>query len=412
MATHDEVYSSGLQYILDNGVKKVDRTGTGTISVTGMLLRYDLRDGTIPLITTKKVNIDPLRQELEWFIEGTGSVKRLNERGVKIWDNWATDDGHLNFVYGYQWRFWPAVFSDGYQYVKDQIAYQPRFYSIPVHAVQLHQQPGYFTLSDPEINDEWYLWRNMIANQGEYELCSEWKLFENFAHDIRYLPGYLHWKKLPNDLILSPLWSGAHIASRDTCAFISLDEYISIRDGESNNALPAKDGYVVRRKLFHDQLQNVVDQIKTNPYSRRIKVNAWNVDLLDQMQLPPCHYDFTFVNQPLDSGEIETSLQLNMRSNDYCLGNPFNIAQYAILLRMVCHLCGTKPGDLIYVGTDVHVYLNHIEKAKEQLLRTPYASPTMRFADKVYETIDDFKAEDIIIENYQHHPFIKFEVAV
>ena len=309
-------------HISDRGVE-VDRTGTGTISVTGMLLRYDLRDGTIPLITTKKVNIDPLRQELEWFIEGTGSVKRLNERGVKIWDNWATDDGHLNFVYGYQWRFWPAVFSDGYQYVKDQIAYQPRFYSIPVHAVQLHQQPGYFTLSDPEINDEWYLWRNIIANQGEYELCSEWKLFENFAHDIRYLPGYLHWKKLPNDLILSPLWSGAHIASRDTCAFISLDEYISIRDGESNNALPAKDGYVVRRKLFHDQLQNVVDQIKTNPYSRRIKVNAWNVDLLDQMQLPPCHYDFTFVNQVLDSGEIETSLQLNMRSNDYCLGNPF-----------------------------------------------------------------------------------------
>ena len=185
-----------------------------------------------------------------------------------------------------------------------------------------------------------------------------------------------------------------------------------IKNGGVFTALPPKEGYVVRRRLYHDQLQEAIDKIKTNPFDRRIRVCSWNVDLLDQMQLPPCHYDFTFVNVPLENGKIETSLQLNMRSNDYCLGNPFNIAQYAILLRMVCHLCGTVPGDLIYVGTDVHLYLNHIEKAKEQLLREPYDSPTLRFADKVYETIDDFRWDDIIIEGYQHHPFIKFEVAV
>lgn len=413
MSKHDIAYLKGLETILSEGVVKTDRTGVGTLSYTGMMIKYDLRDGTIPILTTKKINVDPLRKELEWFISGSGSERRLSEMGVGIWKNWATVDGHLNYVYGYQWRRWPALLARDFQYVKE-LVYVPRKYDIPVGAIPVRQEPGYFTLTVEDLSIEWYLWRQLIANSalGHYEICQEWRVFENFKHDVRYLPGWHHYCNNVNAYELTTLWSNAYFASRDTCGFVHISDITFIKNGGVFTALPPKEGYVVRRRLYHDQLQEAIDKIKTNPFDRRIRVCSWNVDLLDQMQLPPCHYDFTFVNVPLENGKIETSLQLNMRSNDYCLGNPFNIAQYAILLRMVCHLCGTVPGDLIYVGTDVHLYLNHIEKAKEQLLREPYDSPTLRFADKVYETIDDFRWDDIIIEGYQHHPFIKFEVAV
>jgi len=107
---HDTTYLQGLQYILDNGVPKIDRTGVGTVSVIGMMLRYNLRDGSIPLLTSKKLPIKTIINELLWFISGTGSVKPLHNNGIKIWDEWATEHEHLNYLYGYQWRYWPSMF--------------------------------------------------------------------------------------------------------------------------------------------------------------------------------------------------------------------------------------------------------------------------------------------------------------
>ena len=102
MSKHDIAYLKGLETILSEGVVKTDRTGVGTLSYTGMMIKYDLRDGTIPILTTKKINVDPLRKELEWFISGSGSERRLSEMGVGIWKNWATEDGHLKYVYWYR----------------------------------------------------------------------------------------------------------------------------------------------------------------------------------------------------------------------------------------------------------------------------------------------------------------------
>nr|XP_025742433.1 thymidylate synthase isoform X2 [Callorhinus ursinus] len=155
-----------------------------------------------------------------------------------------------------------------------------------------------------------------------------------------------------------------------------------------------------------DQLQKVIDTIKTNPDDRRIILCGWNPKDLPLMALPPCHAlcQFYVVN-----GEL--SCQLYQRSGDMGLGVPFNIASYALLTYMIAHITGLKPGDFIHTLGDAHIYLNHIEPLKMQLQREPRPFPKLRILRKV-ETIDDFKAEDFQIEGYSPHPTIKMEMAV
>lgn len=153
-----------------------------------------------------------------------------------------------------------------------------------------------------------------------------------------------------------------------------------------------------------DQIQNVIDQIKTNPNSRRLIVNAWNVGEIDKMALPPCHMFFQFyvVNGRLDC-------QLYQRSADIALGVPFNIASYAVLMMMIAQECNLEPGIFTHTMGDAHIYLNHVEGLKEQLTRTPKKLPTLRIAKKPFW---DLKFEDFELVGYEHDPFIKFEVAV
>ena len=192
-----------------------------------------------------------------------------------------------------------------------------------------------------------------------------------------------------------------------------------------------------------DQIQKIIDTLKTNPDDRRMMCMAWNVDDFDKMALPPCHYCFQVytreltpierlewlwehsngqydewkspTKQALDDlnvPERELSLMFQMRSNDFCCGNPYNIAQYAMLAYMFCEVCNMVPGELIYNGGDVHIYENHFEAAKEQLSRSGSDKiPTLRFARKI-DNIDDFKYEDFIIENYEPDAIIKYKLNV
>ncbi|MBL4635207.1 MAG: thymidylate synthase [Kofleriaceae bacterium] len=153
-----------------------------------------------------------------------------------------------------------------------------------------------------------------------------------------------------------------------------------------------------------DQIQNAIDTIKNNPNSRRIIVSAWNVAEVENMALPPCHTMFQFYV----SGD-RLDCQLYQRSADLALGVPFNIASYALLTEMIAHECGLKAGYFIHTIGDAHIYLNHIEGLKTQLLRQPKKLPTLRLADK---KIDEFRYEDIELLDYQHDAFIKFKVAV
>ena len=155
-----------------------------------------------------------------------------------------------------------------------------------------------------------------------------------------------------------------------------------------------------------DQISNLINMIKTNPNSRRLLVNAWNVALVDQMALPPCHTMFQFY---VAKGEL--SCQLYQRSADIFLGVPFNIASYALLTLMVAQVCGLKPGEFIHTLGDAHLYSNHIDQAKLQLSREPKPWPVMKLNPAVND-IFDFKFEDFTLENYDPHPAIKGEVAV
>lgn len=155
-----------------------------------------------------------------------------------------------------------------------------------------------------------------------------------------------------------------------------------------------------------DQIQNLMQELKTNPNSRRLIVNAWNVSQLDQMALAPCHTMFQFY---VAKGKL--SCQLYQRSADIFLGVPFNIASYALLTHLVSDQSGFEPGDFIWTGGDCHLYNNHIEQAKEQLSRSAFPLPRLKLNRRA-QNIFSYSFEDVVIEGYTHHPAIKAEVAV
>jgi thymidylate synthase len=257
-----------LDHVLKNGTEKSDRTGTGTISVFGYQMRFNLNDG-FPLLTTKKLHLKSILHELLWFISGNTNIKYLTDNGVKIWNEWADENGNLGPVYGYQWRSWPA-------------------------------------------------------------------------------------------------------------------------DGG--------------RKI--DQLLNVISSIKKSPDSRRHIVSAWNVGELEEMALPPCHIMFQFY-----VAEGRLSCQLYQRSADIFLGVPFNIASYAILTHMVAQITGLKPGEFIHTLGDAHIYLNHIEQVKIQLMREPYKLPALLLNPDVNDILK-FRYEDFTLKDYMAHPNIKGDISV
>jgi thymidylate synthase len=153
-----------------------------------------------------------------------------------------------------------------------------------------------------------------------------------------------------------------------------------------------------------DQIESAIDLIKNNPTSRRIIVNAWNVADIPKMALPPCHTMFQFYVQ---DGRLDC--QLYQRSADLALGVPFNIASYALLTAMIANECGLAPGVFVHTMGDAHIYQNHVEGLMEQLEREPLDPPKLRLANK---PLADMGFEDVVLENYEHHPFIKFKVAV
>ena len=261
-------YLNLLRHTLDHGVPKDDRTGTGTLSVFGYQMRFDLSDG-FPLVTTKKLHMRSIIHELLWFLRGDTNIEYLRVHGVRIWDEWANDSGDLAPIYGRQWRSWPTP-------------------------------------------------------------------------------------------------DGTHI----------------------------------------DQISRVLDEIMTNPDSRRLIVTAWNVADLKAMRLQPCHVLFQFY---VADGKL--SCQLYQRSADLFLGVPFNIASYALLTMMIAQVTGLGIGDFVHTFGDAHVYLNHLEQVRDQLRRQPRPLPSVRINPQV-TSIFDFTYDDFELLNYDPHPHIPAPVAV
>lgn len=274
-------YLDLLNDVLENGAQKEDRTGTGTISVFGRQFRHNLENG-FPLLTTKKLHFKSIVNELIWFLSGDTNIKWLNENGVKIWNEWATEEGDLGPVYGKQWTAWPT------------------------------------------------------------------------------------------------------------------------KDGDTIN-----------------QIDYVVNALKTNPNSRRILFHGWNVEYLPdekvspkenakngKMALPPCHllYQFYVVNNKL-------SAHLFIRSSDSFLGLPYNTASLACLTHMLAQQCDLDVGEIVISLSDVHIYSNHMEQVKTQIAREPRQLPELKLLRKP-ASIYDYKFEDFEVVGYDPHPHIAAPVSI
>jgi thymidylate synthase len=361
--TLDKQYQSLLQDILDNGVSKKDRTGTGTISVFGRQIRHKMSEG-FPLITTKKMPFKTITTELLWFLRGDTNIKYLVDNNCHIWDG----DAYKNYI----------------------------------------NNPAYKAESVADL---------MSSQAGQLVKCSTQEEFvEKIKTDDEFAK---KWGELGK--IYGKQWRSWGTGENVTIG---------------HNGLHT----LVGEKVI-DQIANLINDLKTNPDSRRLMVNAWNVGELDQMVLPPCHYGFQvytrelsldertkyrkkrdgiartfapYTHQMLDNSNIPTraiSLMFNMRSTDVGLGLSFNLSSYGLLLMMIAKQVNMVPDELIYNGGDVHLYLNHIEPIKEQLNREPYELPTVKISDRVVNDISEYTLDDIILENYQSHPTIKMQLS-
>ncbi len=321
----EQTYLDFLQYILDHGVKKEDRTGTGTISVFGYQMRYDLSKG-FPLFTTKRVPFRLVASELLWFIKGDTNIRYLLQHNNHIWDEWA-------------FKKW--VESDEYE-GPDMTDFGRR------------------CLVDEEFN--------VLYEKELKDFCNRVLEDDEFAEKYGDL-GNVYGKQWRR-------WT----------------------DSEGNEI---------------DQLKDVIEQIKNNPDSRRLIVNAWNPeDVINagakgsKSALPPCHVMFQFY---VIEGKL--SCMLTQRSVDSLLGCPFNVASYALLTHLIAHECGLEVGEFIHSAGDAHIYLNHIEQVKEQLSREPRELPTLKINPEK-KSIFDIEMEDLTIEGYNPHPPIKAPIAV
>lgn len=321
----EQTYLDFLQHILDNGVKKEDRTGTGTISVFGYQMRFDLSKG-FPLFTTRRTPFRLIASELLWFIKGDTNIRYLLQHNNHIWDEWA-------------FKKW--VESDEYQ-GPDMTDFGRR------------------CLVDEEFN--------VVYQKELKDFCNRILTDDDFAQKYGDL-GNVYGKQWRR-------WTGS----------------------EGNEI---------------DQLADVIEQIKNNPDSRRLIVNAWNPEDVvnagakgSKAALPPCHVLFQFY---VANGKL--SCHLLQRSADSLLGANFNIPSYSLLTHLVAKECGLEVGEFVYSISDAHIYSNHIKQVKEQLSREPRDLPTL-VINPEKKSIFEIEMEDLAIKGYNPHPAIKAPIAV
>jgi len=367
----DKQYQDLLQSILDYGVEKKDRTGTGTKSIFGYIIRHNMKDG-FPLLTTKKMAWKTMVTELLWFLRGDTNIKYLVDNNCHIWDG------------------------DAYK----------RYSIIAGMTAQ-------------------------IESLTQEEFINKIKTDDEFAKQWGEL-GPIYGKQWRS-------WGRKNVTNYDLKDVKGSDQHRVLKAIENGEDVTKYGVKIEYQNNSIDQIANLIQDLKTNPDSRRLMVSAWNVGELDQMVLPPCHYGFQVYTRELsleerldlasktydvfdpldfsipakvDHDEIDKlypvpkraiSLMWNQRSVDTFLGLPFNIASYGLLLMMIADEVGMVPDELIGNLGDTHIYLNHIEQVKEQIGREPMDLPTVHVRDGIFCS----SVNDVILENYNSHPSIK-----
>ena len=400
-----EPYEKLVYEVLTEGKAKTDRTGTGTYSLFGKQIRYDLNDG-FPLISTKKVNYNSVIGELIWFLRGDTNINYLHDNKIKIWDEWADDYGFLGSIYGSQWRQWYHVSDD---YIKVNRIVDDCIDNLPVI------DDSDEIVFSPKIKQ---LWDDLVE---EGFIGGDWNTFSVFYHDIKFVPGFNQWYRSENEFVLNPCYYGTDVVNKQSAIFIPMwyNNELAKERGIVNNVVnkvktivsdddnSVNADVLTRRKIYYDQIDDIINTINNNPDSRRIILNAWNVAEIDNMALPPCHTMFQFY---IEDGKL--SGQLYQRSADLFLGVPFNIASYSLLIHMVARKTGLEVGEFVWTGGDCHIYSNHIEQVKTQLSREHKGYPEISFANDPHTDLDKYEISDVIIKGYDPHPFIKGVVSV
>lgn len=502
----DAQYLKLLQDVLDNGVQKEDRTGTGTLSVFSRTMRFDISDGKIPLLTTKKVFTKGLIHELLWFLSGDTNIRYLKKHNVNIWDSWVKEgteeyewlseeeiqerlSTHLKkddpkFITWFEED--PTVLEGDYDHQnvfgRDDIGHiGTRFFYHDIDGLRkayreyIGKEPLKLVAGElgQVYGKQWRAWEDLrvvgelevkdflkngysivtgaiIQREGEKTIIDGLK--KHFSLDDLIVKKVKDLDDCKLDTaVVNGLSVGVLLVPDEER---SLDEFYEKNVGESPIRLIFEHGRPIVMSKTIDQIAEIIDQLKNNPDSRRIILNAWNVGRLNDMQLPPCHLMLQFYTEPMSEKELKKQLseneigfspmemigvepgtvsgyefwkkscekfglptrhlsaQLYCRSQDLPLGTPFNIAQYGVFVHMVAQTVNMKTKDFVWIGGDCHIYSNQINGVKEQLSREPLWSvkPQVNLNSWV-KNIDDFTFDDIEIVNYDSRPEIKFPKA-
>ncbi len=466
-------YLDLLKTIKERGVQKGDRTGTGTVSLFGHQMRFDLEEG-FPLLTTKKMWWKGIAKELLWILSGSTNVRDLQDQGVTIWDEWGTaekcaeygrDEGDLGPIYGWAWRNFGAPY--------------PVSTRQPTPELRDGLERTYLGVGNGTGKQDHPLgkrWEGMMArcydenavNYHQYggrgvHVCDRWLEFSTFAEDAPKLPG---WDRLAANVELDKDAMGTgYRYGTNGCRWVTRSENAELRDrrvfvlenggqeyrvsnvsafceehgidGRNMSDLwtgrkNAKTRYGFRLVRVEDptkgvdQIAEIIKLLTTNPNSRRIILSGWNPKEATQVALPPCH---TITQFYVANGRL--SAQMYQRSADVFLGVPFNIASYALLTHMLAFVCGLEVGEFVHTFGDVHIYNNHFDQVEEQLSREPRQLPKLSIkhdraiksegvsdpkgtvqAEVALAQLLDICFEDLTIDGYKPHPKIKAEVSV
>lgn len=382
-------YKDLVQHVLDNGVKKTDRTGVGTLSVFGWQSRYKMSDG-FPLLTLKKTHFHSIAGELIWFLKGDTNIQWLVQNNIKIWNEWpykkyvetfskpeglmlreCTYKGHKGYIKSRDWN-------DGTLLVLSVPTYEHKAMIVAANSTDL-------IVNNVMMTEKEFIERIKIDNvfAKQYGDCGK-----NYSHQWRKFGAYGDFKGV-------------------------------------------------------DQIANIVKQIKNNPDSRRLIVSAWNPAEVEDTLLPPCHSFFQFYTVPTsldeqlnwcreqlyynpkdfdDQSQLaymcdkyfapkhKLSLQMYQRSADIALGVPFNVASYSLLLHMIAQQTNMIADEFVHTLGDAHIYLPHVEAAKEMLIRKNFKLPELNLNKR--NSIFDYSIADCMVSDYISHPSIKLSVAV
>ncbi|EHV4349842.1 thymidylate synthase [Salmonella enterica] len=342
-------YLEMMQNILDEGHVKGDRTGTGTLSVFGRQMRFDLRKG-FPLITTKKLHLRSIIHELLWFLSGDTNTKYLEDNGVTIWREWQDENGNLGPLYGAQWRRWKDV-----KLVPKKNA----------ALLEKLQAAGYADYGDADDGSQTFDARVLLKEHDQIAKVVD--QLRNDPDSRRIIVSAWNVGEL-DQMALAPCHAFFQFYTRE----LSTDE---------------------RLDWFE---KNLPDQFNDSRFSNEAVADdaVFHVEM-DALEIP----------------RRILSCQLYQRSADFFLGVPFNIASYALLVHMVAQQVNMVPGDFVWSGGDVHLYSNHLEQAKLQLTREPLPLAKLVIKRKP-ESIFDYKFDDFEIQDYVSHDPIKAPVAI